>query len=363
MRKKHEKESILSPKIDVEYVESADIVDDVSQIIEQSQHAAFWAIDLLLLRRNWLIGKRIHEEELKEPRKNGYNLYIIQKLSKVLKEKHGKGFTKTNLYNYFRFYTLYKNIFHTACGQSLLSWSHYRILIYIEDDKARCWYEKEASENRWSVRTLQRNIETQYYYRLISSPNKEQIIKEMKGKTNDNEMLRTLEHIKNPSILEFLCLSKNDELYESAIETAIINNLQKFLIELGKGYAFVGRQYRIHTENSDYYVDLVFYNFILKCFVLIDLKCGKITHQDVGQMDMYVRMFDELIKGESDGPTLGIVLCSETDQDIARYSILAGNEKLFASKYMLYLPSEEQLKAEIEHQKTILALANKKEDY
>ena len=216
---------------------------------------------------------------------------------------------------------------------SLLSWTHYRILTQVEDKTARNWYEKESYEQTWSSTTLQRNISTQYQDKL--------------------------EFIKNPVIAEFLGMKENTSYYESDLEQCIINNLQKFLIELGKGYAFVARQQHIHTEKEDYYIDLVFYNYILKCFVLIDLKTGKITHQDVGQMDMYIRMYDEIKKSSDDNPTLGLVLCTETDEDIAKYSILHGNEQLFASKYKLYLPTEEELRAEIETQKEFYYLQKK----
>lgn len=350
---------LLDIRLEIE--DSNDIVNDVSKIINQSRRIAYKAIDVVLLQRNWLIGKRINDEELKETRKENYGLEIIKELSKELTIKFGKGFSKVNLYYYSRFYKLYPNIFHTVCKQSFLSWSHYRLLILIEGFKAREWYEKEAIESSWSVRTLQRNINTQYYYRIMASQHKEPVIKEMKEKTLEYQ-LDKLEHVKNPVILEFLGLSASDKLLESELESSIISNLQKMLIELGKGYSFVGRQYHIHTENGDYYVDLVFYNFILKCFVLIDLKVDKITHQDVGQMDMYVRMFDELIKDKSDNPTLGIVLCSETNEDIARYSVLKGNEQLFATKYKLYLPSEDDLKAEIEYQKEVYYSNHKKDE-
>ena len=340
---------------DVNVVESNDVINDISQIIERSEKIAYRAIDVVLLKRNWLIGKRIHEEELKGTRKENYGLEIIKKLSRELTIKYGNGFNRINLYFFYRFYIEYKNIFYAVSKQSFLSWTHYRLLLSVDDPKARKWYEEEAKRCVWSSRTLQRNIQTQYYYRLMSSNAKDLTEKEMQEKTTEFQMDK-LEHVKNPVILEFLHLSKNEKHYESEIETAIINELQKVLMELGKGYAFIGRQYHIHTECNDYYVDLVFYNYILKCFVLVDLKCGKITHQDVGQMDMYVRMFDELIKDKSDGPTLGIVLCSETDKDIASYSILKGNEQLFATKYKLYLPDELALKAEIEHQKELFYL-------
>ncbi len=202
---------------------------------------------------------------------------------------------------------------------------------------------------------MQRNINTQYYYRILQSQNKELVEQEMMEKTSDFQNDK-LEFVKNPVIAEFLGLSSNTDFTETDLETSIISNIQKFLMEMGKGYAFVARQQHIKTEKENYYIDLVFYNYILKCFVLIDLKTGKITHQDVGQMDMYIRMYDELKKGAEDNPTLGIVLCTETDEDIAKYSILHGNEQLFASKYKLYLPTEDELRKEIEIQKTLFYL-------
>ncbi|MCH5344416.1 MAG: DUF1016 family protein [Acetatifactor sp.] len=246
---------------------------------------------------------------------------------------YGKGFTKTNLYNFYSFYKSFPEIFHTLCGKShrLLSWSHYRCLIQVKDEKARSWYEKEAFEQTWSVRTLQRNINTQYYYRMLQSQNKELVEKEMQDKTADFQNDK-LEFIKNPVIAKFLGLSSNTDFTETKLETSIISNLQKFLMELGKGYAFVARQQHIKTEKEDYFIDLVFYNYILKCFVLIDLKTDKITHQDVGQMDMYIRMYDELKKGIDDNPTLGIVLCTETDEDIARPYFIYNKRKNTAKR-------------------------------
>ena len=261
-----------------------------------------------------------------------------------------------------RFYNKFPQIVDTVCQQShiALSWSHYRALVRVEDNVAREWYEKEANEQGWSVRTLRRNIETQYYYRLLQSQNKELVEGEMKTLTKEFQDDK-LEFIKNPVVAEFLGLTPNSDFTETQLEQCIITNIQKFLMELGKGYAFVARQKHIKTEMRDYFVDLVFYNYILKCFVLIDLKTGKITHQDVGQMDMYIRMFDEKERHEGDNPTIGIVLCTETDADIARYSVMKGNEQLFASKYKLYLPTEEQLKEEIETQKTMFYLQHKEQ--
>ena len=340
---------------DIDSPTTKDITNDISVIIEQSQKVAYSAVNLVLLKRNWMIGKRIYEEELKQTRKENYGKKIIGKLATELTEKYGKGYDKKTLYKYEKFYILYKNIFASAMRQSFLSWTHYILLITIDDKNARNWYEKEAKECGWSVRTLQRNIQTQYYYRLLKSNDKEPVKKEMEEKTL-NYQLDKLEHIKNPIILEFLNISPSTTLLETDLEQKIINNLQKMLLELGKGYAFVGRQYHIKTNTNDYYVDLVFYNYILKCFVLIDLKAQKISHQDVGQMDMYVKMFDELIKNKEDNPTLGVILCSDSDEDVIKYSIINESDQLFMSKYKLYLPSEEELRAEIEYQKEIMEL-------
>ena len=227
----------------------------------------------------------------------------------------------------------------------------------VEDVEARDWYAKEAYDQTWSVRTLQRNVSSQYYYRMLKTQSPLQVETEMKELTSSYQ--NKLEFIKNPIVAEFLGMQEDTSYLESELEQSIINNLQKFLMELGKGYAFVARQQHIHTEKEDYYIDLVFYNYILKCFVLIDLKTSKITHQDVGQMDMYIRMYDELKRNEGDNPTIGIVLCSDTDKDIAKYSVMHGNEQLFASKYKLYLPTEQELRAEIETQKELFYLQNK----
>lgn len=234
------------------------------------------------------------------------------------------------------------------------------VLLQVKDSKARAWYEKEAWEQTWNVRTLQRNVSSQYYYRMLQTQKQELVEKEMKEITAEYQSDK-LEFIKNPVVAEFLGLASNTDFTESDLEKSILTNLQKFLMELGKGYAFVARQQHIHTEKQEYFIDLVFYNYILKCFVLIDLKTQKITHQDVGQMDMYIRMYDELKRSEGDNPTIGIVLCSETDEDIARYSVMHGNEQLFASKYKLYLPTEEELREEIKMQKTMFYLQQKEQ--
>lgn len=342
------------------YQKSENIVTDVQNIIETSQMQAYHAVDTILSQRNWLIGCRIAEEEMDGADRANYGTNIIKQLSKELTAKYGRGYDRSNLYHCLRFYKEYPKIVDTACRQSniRLSWSHYRVLLQVPDTAARQWYEKEAYEQTWSVRTLQRNINTQYYYRMLQSQEKDLVEQEMLKKTSDFQNDK-MEFIKNPVIAEFLGLSSNTDFTETELETSIISNLQKFLMELGKGYAFVARQQHIKTEKEDYFIDLVFYNYILKCFVLIDLKTDKISHQDVGQMDMYIRIYDELKKGADDNPTLGIVLCTETDEDIAKYSVLHGNEQLFASKYKLYLPTEEELRNEIEMQKTMFYLQQK----
>ena len=346
----------------VPYQNSGDILRDMREIIDISRESAYRAVNAALVRRNWLLGRRIAEEELKGGDRAGYGLELIKKLSKELTKEYGKGFDRTNLYKFLKFYKCFPEIVDTACQLSteILSWSHYRILLRVENTEARRWYEREAYRQTWAVRTLQRNVETQYYFRLLSTQQKSLVEGEMKQLTKSFQEDK-LEYLKNPIIAEFLGLSTTAATTETNLESAIITNIQQFLMELGKGYAFVARQQHIQTEKQDYYIDLVFYNYILKCFVLIDLKTGKITHQDVGQMDMYIRMYDELKRGKGDNPTLGIVLCSETDEDIARYSVMKGSEQLFASMYKLYLPSEEELRREIENQKTIFYLQQMEE--
>lgn len=345
------------------YKKTDDIYADMQTIINATQKAAHSAVNVYLVHRNWLIGYRIAEEELGcSSRIENYGLNIIKKLSDRLTKAYGKGFTKTNLYSFYSFYKAFPDIFHTPCGKSspLLSWSHYRTLVQVHDVTAREWYTKEATDQTWSVKTLQRNINSQYYYRLLKSHDIEPVENEMKELTAEYQADK-LEFIKNPIVAEFLGFEQNISFTETELESSIISNIQKFLMELGKGYAFVARQQHIQTEKEDYFIDLVFYNYILKCFVLVDLKTRKITHQDVGQMDMYIRMYDELKRSNGDNPTIGIVLCSETDEDIARYSVMHGNEQLFASKYKLYLPTEEELKSEIEAQKAIFYLQKKEE--
>lgn len=262
----------------IKYNNSNDIYEDVSNILEQAQKTAYRSVNIVLIQRNWLIGKRIVEEELKETRKENYGQRIIENLSKKLVKKYGKGFNRINLYFFVMFYKNFTNIFYSASKQSFLTWTHYRVLLQVSNKEARDWYAKEAAKEFWSVRTLQRNISSDYYRRLLSSQKKEITRKEMINLTKSMKDEK-LEFVKNPVILEFLGIPENNLVRESQLEQAIINHIQSFLMELGKGYCFIGRQARIHTEKEDYYIDLVFFNYILNCFVLIDLKTSKITHQ------------------------------------------------------------------------------------
>lgn len=334
------------------YTNTGNLLTDARQIIDESRKTAYRAINVVMLQRNWLLGKRIQEEILLGKDRADYGAEVIKNLSKALTEIYGKGFNKNNLYGFVSFY----KIFPTVSGKSeMLSWSHYLLLINVKDDEARRWYAHEAYTETWSVRTLHRNIASQYYYRLLQSQDKKAVADEMYSLTTTMQGDK-LEFVKNPMVVEFLGLSTNTDFTESRLETSIITHLQHFIMELGKGYAFVARQQHIHTDMGDFYIDLVFYNYILKCFMLIDLKTTQISHQDVGQMDMYVRMYDSLKRTEGDNPTIGLILCSETSADMARYSILKENKQLFQAKYLTFLPTEEQLRQEIEQQKEIFLM-------
>ncbi|HAM04805.1 PDDEXK nuclease domain-containing protein [Megasphaera sp. UBA4233] len=305
------------------------LIKDLEVLIASGRKAAYQSINQAMIDMYWNIGKRIVEEEQKGKARAQYGKALIKNLAAVLTVEFGSGFTARNLRNYRQFYLLFpeREIWH-ACVPNL-TWTHFRSLLRVSDEDARIWYLRESAEQGWSSRTLDRNISTQYYYRLLKSPQKSAVI------------------------AEFLGFKNEDSYLESDLESAILSHIRDFLMEMGRGFAFVARQQHIVTETDDYYIDLVFYNIELKCYVLIDLKMGKITHQDVGQIDMYVRMYDDLKRKEGDNPTIGILLCSETDADIARYSVLHDNDRLFMSKYLTYLPTKEQLKEEVEKQKAI----------
>lgn len=337
---------------------SPNFIHEIKQIVTQARQKVYSTINSTMVEAYWQMGKRIVDEEQQGKERADYGTQLLKELSKELTKEFGKGFSINSLYYYRQFYLTFPEILPTLWG--ILTWSHYKRLLSISNSEARAWYLKEAAEQMWSYRTLDRNISSQYYERLLLSQNKDNVAVEMKSLTKAFEQDK-LEFIKNPTVAEFIGLAPNTDFTESELEMAIIGNLQKFLLELGKGFSFVSRQQLIRTEKRDYFVDLVFYNYRLKCFVLLDLKTTQISHQDVGQMDMYVRMYDERVRDKDDNPTIGIILCSETDEDIARYSILNENKQLYASKYMLYMPSEEELRNEIERQKAFFKLQHQKE--
>ena len=326
-------------------------ITDIKQILLQAQQKAYQATAFAMIEGFWRIGRRIVEEEQQGSIRANYGEQVIAQLSKEL----GKGFSERTLRDYRRFYLLFPDQDNLAHMCAKLTWSHIRLIMRVESDQARAYYLQETAQQHWSVRTLERNINTLYYQRLLASQMKEAVKEEMQLKTAEFQQ-DPHEFIKNPTVLEFLDIPTHYAYNENELENSLINNLQQFLLELGKGFAFVARQKHIRTETQDFFIDLVFYNYILKCFVIVELKTDKITHQDIGQLDMYVRMFDDLEKSETDNPTLGILLCTKTDETIAKYSVLAENKHLFATKYLPFLPTEEELIAEIEREKQILRL-------
>lgn len=340
------------------------LLKDACKIIESARKYAYRSVNTYLVFRNWFLGQRISQDLLEGDERAEYGKRLVNNLADCLTQKFGKGFDRISLYNYLKFFRLFPWIVDAtsqqfgkvdALSQQLLPWTHYRELIRVEDDSAREWYMQEALRETWSTRTLHRNIASQYYFRILQSNDKQSVVDEMHRVTAPFQKDKLL-YIKNPVIAEFLNLQTSFDFTETKLESSIIGHLQNFIMEMGKGFAFVARQQHIRTDMGDYYIDLVFYNYILKCFFLIDLKTSQISHQDVGQMDMYVRMYDDRKRSEGDGPTIGLLLCADTSEDVARYSILNGSKQLFQAKYLTYLPSQEELKREIEHQKEVFLL-------
>ena len=362
--------------------DDAQFISDIKAIVYTAKQKAYQAADIYQVVSNWLVGRRIVEQEQHGQERAQYGKHIVELASEALTAEFGKGYSVVNIKSFRKFYLTFNNLLIgqtpsaqsgndlTIKGQSVsaelelakmlpsnLSWSHYERLMRIKNEDERDWYMREAAGESWSVRTLNRNIGSQYYYRLLQTPESKrgEVIDEMKRLTADYQKDRH-KFLRNPVVAEFLGFSQDAAYSETNLESAIIDHLQKFILELGKGFAFVARQQRIKTDMGDYYIDLVFYNYILKCFLLIDLKSSQISYEDVGQMDMYIRMYDELKCSEGDNPTIGLLLCSETSKDLARYSILKDSKQLYAAKYLTYLPTKEELTAEIEHQKEIFAL-------
>ena len=334
---------------------SNNYINEIKKILKNARQKAYTAVNSAMVEAYWKIGRRIVEEEQSGRERAEYGKEIIKNLSKELTEEFGKGFGERNIRNIRQFYVLFSDYEKWKSLISKLTWTHIQKVLRVSDEKARIFYLTEAAENMWSVRTLDRNISTLYYNRIVASIDKKMVEDEMKEKVKS---FQTEEFIKNPVVLEFLDLPSNMSYTESQLEKALTDDIQKFMMELGKGFAFVERQQHIRTENSDFYIDLVFYNYILKCFVIVELKTGKLTHQDIGQLDMYVRMYDDLKKQENDNPTIGILLCTDTDSTVIKYSVLNDNKNLFASKYVNYLPSEEELINEIERQKILFEINN-----
>ncbi|MCL2689160.1 MAG: PDDEXK nuclease domain-containing protein [Chitinispirillia bacterium] len=323
-------------------------------LILKSRKLVYRTANFAMVETYWRIGEKIIEEQGgKDYAKYGENL--LKSISKRLQAEFGQGFTYVNLTNMRKFYQTFKD---SSQLRRELNWTHYRSLIRVESEEARAVYMNEAADSGWNTRFLDEQVDKHYYERLISTHKKE-VVKKLKKKEKAQLNITPQDYIlKDPMLLDFYNLDELPKYNENDVEQIIIDNLQKFMLELGKGFSFVARQQRIPTELSNYYVDLVFYNYHLKCFVLIDLKIGRLTHQDVGQMDMYVRMYDEMKRIEGDNPTIGIILCEEKDRTEVKFSVLKDSEKLFATKYRLYIPTEEELKKEIAHIRNLMITDN-----
>lgn len=373
-------------------MQQKDLFENSRFIIEQAQKVAYQSVNVILVKRNWLLGKLILENILCNEDRADYGNQVIKGLADKLTSAFGEGFDKTNIHKFVAFARTYPTLFKIvdaarlqsdqivdAVGLQLteiicpansdqndlysklmpevpvlLPWTHYRILIQVDNELARKWYEQEAVRETWSSRMLQRNVSSQYYFRLLQTPQQDAVRKEMHTLTAS--MQDKLEYMKNPVVAEFLGFHHNTDYTESDLEKSILNHLPQFLLEMGKGFAFVDRQKHICTEKRDYFIDLVFYNYLLRCFVLIDLKTTTVDYQDAGQMDMYVKMYDERYLPEGHNPTIGILLCADTDEDVARYSTLHDNDQLYMAKYLTYMPTQEELRREIEHQKQVFRL-------
>lgn len=323
----------------------------LAELIRHARHQAMRAVDMVQVQTCWEIGRHIVEFEQGGEARAAYGKRLLATLAEELGVEFGKGFDERNLRHMRAFYQTFPmwNALRTE-----LSWTHYRTLLRVEGEAARHWYMNEAATQNWGTRALERQIGTLYYERLLASQDRAAVQLEA-ATTLRAQDKNPREFVRDPVLLEFLGLPRAGALLESDLEQVLIDQLQNFLLELGKGFAFVARQQRISTESKDFYIDLVFYNYLLKCFVIFDLKRGELTHQDIGQMDMYVRMYDELRRGPEDGPTVGIILCAQKDASVVRYSVLQGNEQLFASKYKLVLPTEEELRAELDRERALLA--------
>ncbi len=334
------------------------LLNALRELIQQGRQHALRAVDRVQVQTCWEIGRHIVEFEQGGEARAAYGKKLLPRLAESLTREFGKGFDASNL-RYMRLF--YKAFPMCDALRHELSWTHYRTLLRVSNAEARIWYMNESALQNWNVRALDRQIGTLYFERLVLSGDKASV--EAEAEANIAALpLSPREFVRDPVMLEFLGLPGTGKLLESKLEQALMDKLQAFLLELGKGFAFVARQQRISTESQDFYIDLVFYNYLLKCFVLIDLKTGKLVHQDIGQMDMYVRMYDDLKRGEGDNPTVGILLCEHKDQSVVRYSVLHESEQLFATRYRLVLPTEEELRLEIERERDAIDAAHALED-
>ena len=356
-----------SSAVEIGNMERSEFYVSVAAVLQKARSNSYRAVNFIMVEAYWNVGRLIVEEEQQGKERAEYGEALVRGLSERLTLNFGKGFGVSNLFAFRQFYLAFQKfravrgmsededksvasppIRHALRGE--LTWTHYRRLLRVEKPEAREWYMNEAAEQNWSTRALERQINSLYYERMLMSRDKAPVIDEMREQTAALAATPK-DFIKDPYVLEFLGLQENPGFREAELETAIIAKLQAFMLELGKGFAFVARQQRISSDTKDFFIDLVFYNYILKCFVLIDLKTGELTHQDIGQMDMYVRLYEDRVKGEGDNPTVGIILCTEKDHTVVKYSVLNESRQLFASKYRLYLPSEEELRAEIERER------------
>lgn len=316
------------------------LYNNVKIILEEARKKVYQSANSEMVNAYWCIGKMIVKEEQKGSKRAAYGENLLAILSKMLTSDYGKGFDESNLRNMRKFFLVYQK--RDAVSPEL-SWTHYRILMRIKKQDAREFYLQEAVLGNWSTRQLERQLNSHYYDRMLMTQKEKRFLvkKEADSKV---EQIEPNHLIKDPYVVEFLNLKSNSTNFENELEQALINKLQEFMLELGKGFCFVNQQFRISVDTKHFYVDLVFYNYILKCFLLIDLKTGELSHQDIGQMDFYVRYFEDQIKLENDNPTIGLILCSESNQTIIKYSLLNESQHIFASKYKLYLPSEKELK-------------------
>ena len=322
------------------------ILNDIRTIIENGRRVAYEVVGHTAIATYWRVGRRIVEEEQDGKERAKYGTHLIPMLAEELQMEYGSGYGRRNLAYYRQLYLTFNDleILHTRVQN--LTWSHVKRVLMVSNPEARDWYLSAASDNMWSVRELDRNISTQYFERRLAAQLPPSANDLPQAKSND-----PFEYLKNPLVAEFMGFKRDTAYSESELEQALIDNLERFILELGRGFAFVERQQHVVTDTADFFIDLVFYNFKMKRYVLFELKTHKLTHQDIGQLDMYVRMYDDLMKNPDDNPTIGVLLCTDTDNTIARYSVLHDSEQIFAAKYMAYMPTEEELRREIEQQK------------